>query len=160
MGTHVRVCSDLKRQKAVMLTHHNVIANILQASGIETLPRAQFKIDTEVMLGLLPFGHIFALTLIGFLSVFRGDEVIVLPKFDFESLLKSIQEFKIQELRLVPPVLVQMASAQEKCKQYDLSSVRCVFSGAAPLGVELIEDITKLYPKWRILQGYGTRRML
>src|SRR5687768_17327166 len=140
-----------------MLTHHNVIANILQATGIETLPRKHLKVDTEVMLGLLPFGHIFALTLIGFLSIFRGDEVIVLPKFDFEQLLKSIEKYKIEELRVVPPVLVQMASAQEKCKQYDLSSVRAVFSGAAPLGEELIKDIGKMFPKWHILQGYGTK---
>lgn len=138
-----------------MLTHHNIIANILQAETIERPGRAHFKVDTEVMLGLLPFGHIFALTLVGLLSLFRGDEVIVLPKFEFETLLKSIQKFKIEELRLVPPVLVQMASSPEKCKEYNLESVRCVFSGGAPLGEELIMDIAKLYPKWRMLQGYG-----
>ncbi|KAL2209210.1 AMP-binding enzyme [Sarocladium strictum] len=141
--------------KAVMLTHQNIIANILQAATIEHLPRKHFNVDTQIMLGLLPFGHIFALCLIGFLSVFRGDEVIVLPKFEFEPLLKSIQEYKIEELVVVPPVLVQMASGQEKCRQYDLSSVRCVFSGAAPLGEELIQDIGKLYPKWHMVQGYG-----
>jgi acyl-coenzyme A synthetase/AMP-(fatty) acid ligase len=48
-----------------------------------------------------------------------------------------------------------MASGQEKCRKYDLSSVRCVFSGAAPLGEELIKDIGKLYPKWHMVQGYG-----
>jgi acyl-CoA synthetase (AMP-forming)/AMP-acid ligase II len=142
-------------QKAVMLTHQNIIANILQAATIEHLPRKHLKVDTQIMLGLLPFGHIFALCLIGLLSVFRGDEVIVLPKFEFEPLLKSIQEYKIEELVVVPPVLVQMASGQEKCRQYDLSSVRCVFSGAAPLGEELIQDIGKLYPKWHMVQGYG-----
>lgn len=141
--------------KAVMLTHHNIISNILQSEAIERPSRNHFGVETQVMLGLLPFGHIFALTLVGLLAVFRGDEVIVLPKFEFESLLRSIQKYKIEELVLVPPVLVQMASAPEKCGEYDLGSVRCVFSGGAPLGEELIRDIEKLYPKWRMLQGYG-----
>lgn len=138
-----------------MLTHQNIIANILQHATIERLPRQHFNVDTQVMLGLLPFGHIFALTLVALLSIYRGDEVIVLPKFEFEPFLASIQRFRIEELVVVPPVLVQMASAQEKCREYNLDSVRCVFSGGAPLGEELIQDIEKLYPKWHMLQGYG-----
>jgi acyl-coenzyme A synthetase/AMP-(fatty) acid ligase len=40
-------------------------------------------------------------------------------------------------------------------QKYDLSSVRVVFSGAAPLGAETIETLQKQWPSWQIHQGYG-----
>lgn len=141
-----------------MLTHHNVISNILQSTLVDGVSRKYYNVGTQAVLGLLPFGHIFALTLVALVSIFRGDEVVVLPQFELESFLRAIQQYKIEQLILVPPVLVQMASRQDKCREYDLSSVRSVFSGAAPLGEELTGTIAKAYPKWHILQGYGKPR--
>lgn len=48
-----------------------------------------------------------------------------------------------------------MTRVPEECKRYNLDSVRVVFSGAAPLGEETILDMNKLWPKWRVAQGYG-----
>jgi predicted HAD superfamily phosphohydrolase len=48
-----------------------------------------------------------------------------------------------------------MLREKELCKQYDLSSIRFVFSGAAPLGEETIAELEKLYPAWVIGQAYG-----
>jgi len=48
-----------------------------------------------------------------------------------------------------------MAKNQPICSKYDLSSVRSIFTGAAPLGAETAEELQKIYPTWKIRQGYG-----
>jgi ribosome assembly protein SQT1 len=48
-----------------------------------------------------------------------------------------------------------MAKNQGACSKYDLSSVRSIFTGAAPLGAETAEELQKIYPTWKIRQGYG-----
>ena len=49
-----------------------------------------------------------------------------------------------------------MLSSKDVCKKYDLSSVRMLFSGAAPTGKETVEELLRLWPTWHIGQGYGT----
>lgn len=48
-----------------------------------------------------------------------------------------------------------MTRSVEECKKYNLDSVRLLFSGAAPLGQETIQDIKRIWPKWSVAQGYG-----
>lgn len=55
----------------------------------------------------------------------------------------------------VPPIIIQMTKSHETCKKYDLSSVQGIFTGAAPLGKETAEDLQKVYPEWKVRQGYG-----
>lgn len=74
-------------------------------------------------------------------------------------LLSAIQRFKIQQMALVPPIMIHMLSSQAECAKYDMSSVRFIFSGAAPLGKETMEDLWKVWPKWNICQGYGKRTL-
>lgn len=59
------------------------------------------------------------------------------------------------EYHQVPPIVIRMTRVPEECKKYNLDSVRVVFSGAAPLGEETVLDMNKLWPKWRVAQGYG-----
>jgi acyl-CoA synthetase (AMP-forming)/AMP-acid ligase II len=122
----------------------------------ESITRAQDNIDTHVALGLLPFSHIYGLVVIAHIAQYRGDEIIVLQRFQLDQLLASIDKFGIEQLSVVPPIIVQILSNQDKCQKYNLDSVRLVFSGAAPLGGETIQKLLELYPKWRISQGYGT----
>ncbi|GKU20635.1 4-coumarate-- ligase 7 [Fusarium langsethiae] len=141
--------------KAVMISHYNVIACTLMIHTYESVTRQQDGIDTQVALGLLPFSHIYGLVVIAHIAQYRGDETIVLQRFQLDQLLACIQKFRIEQLSVVPPIIVQLLSSQDKCRKYDLSSVRLVFSGAAPLGGETIQKLLELYPKWRISQGYG-----
>ena len=155
-----------------MISHQNIISNVLQINIYEAPARKRISRDyTEVVLGLLPLSHIYGLIVVAQSGVYRGDEVIILPKYGLESLLKTIQTYKIQMLYLVgpptsskitmltkmkvPPILIQICKSQEICKKYDQSSVRALFTGAAPLGVETAEDLQKIYPTWKIRQGYG-----
>lgn len=90
-----------------MISHRNVIANILQAVTFEQSYRDRVAKSkglseyTEVSLGLLPQSHIYGLVVICHAGPYRGDQTIVLPKFEIKSYLASIQNFKITALFLV-----------------------------------------------------------
>ena len=85
-----------------MISHRNVISNIMQIAAFEQPARDARGADpTEVGLGLLPLSHIYGLVVIAQASTYRGDEVIILPKFELVSYLNAIQKFKIQTLYLV-----------------------------------------------------------
>lgn len=147
--------------KGVMISHYNVIANTLQINAHEEPNRSKLrKVEkdpnyTENCLGLLPMSHIYGLIVISHVGPYRGDGVVVLPKYDFKWLLQSIQDYKIRMLYLVPPMIIHLSKSQDVCKQYDLSSVRAAFTGAAPLGKETADDLAKQFPDWAIRQGYG-----
>lgn len=109
----------------------------------------------QTALGLLPFSHIYGLIVVSLCTIYRGDEVIVLPKFELESFCRAIQQFKIQCLYIVPPIIITITRSQGVCKKYDMSSVTSLFTGAAPLGKETAEQLQNCYPAWKIRQGYG-----
>ncbi|KAL8805034.1 MAG: hypothetical protein Q9182_002236 [Xanthomendoza sp. 2 TL-2023] len=168
--------------KGVKISHRNVISNIMQNATYESLFR-QKKLNmpdnrysgTEVALGLLPQSHIYALVVICHVTIYRGDQVINLPKFELHSYLNAIQRFKINQLYLVshlenrrimlgasntdllqvPPIIINMVKNKAQCDKYDLSTVTGFFTGAAPLGEETAEDLHNQYPAWKIRQGYG-----
>lgn len=142
--------------KGVMISHRNVIANTLQISTYDsTFRKTLGKGYHDTALGLLPQSHIYGLIVICHVSTYLGDTVIVLPKFEINAFLDSIQKYKINTLYIVPPIIINMVKQKQLCDKFDLSSVKSIFTGAAPLGAETAEDLNKQYPKWRIRQGYG-----
>ncbi|QIW94744.1 hypothetical protein AMS68_000262 [Peltaster fructicola] len=147
--------------KGVMISHTNVIANTLQIVSFDGPNRTRMMKElgaseyTENTLGLLPMSHIYALVVICHASPYRGDGVVVLPKYDFKLLLQSIQDFKISMLYVVPPMIIHITKSRDICKQYDLSSVKGLFTGAAPLGPETAAELQSQYPAWAVRQGYG-----
>ncbi|KAL7760681.1 hypothetical protein ACKLNR_010771 [Fusarium oxysporum f. sp. zingiberi] len=143
--------------KAIMISHRNVIANVLQLTTYESVSRKKDGIETQACLGALPFSHIYGLLIISFASTFRGDEVVVLPEFDLEKALVAVQTYKIAHMFVVPPIIIRIIHNQALCAKYDLSSVRWLYTGAAPLGSEVVEEVKRQYPKWRVGQGYGTQ---
>ncbi|RFU75935.1 amp-binding enzyme [Trichoderma arundinaceum] len=141
--------------KAVMITHYNVIANIIQLSTYESFYRKKQNIQSQTLLGLLPFSHAYGLVVMAHVAPYRGDEVIVLPKYKLETLLAAVQQFSIEQINIAPPILVQMVSNYDKCKQYNLSSIRFIYTGGAPLASETMKSLSTQYPKWHIGQIYG-----
>ncbi|GAD93958.1 phenylacetyl-CoA ligase, putative [Paecilomyces variotii No. 5] len=147
--------------KGVMISHHNIIANILQINLFEKPSRDHLRAkdpsigEFEVSLGLLPQSHIYSLVYICHAGPYRGDEVVILPKFEINSCFGAIQRFKIAALIIVPPIIITMLRNQELLKKFDLSSVRSVFTGAAPLGPETAQELQNIFPTWAIRQGYG-----
>ena len=90
-----------------MISHRNVIANTLQITAFERTWRESKTSSgaetpfTDVSLGLLPQSHIYALVVICHAGAYRGDQAIILPKFELKSYLAAIQHFKITTLFLV-----------------------------------------------------------
>lgn len=142
-------------QKAVKLSHYNIISNVVQTTVFEGVSRQKAGVDTQVALGVLPFSHIYGLSVISHCGMYRGDEIIVLHRFDLKKTLEIIQKHKINHLYIVPPILIQLIRNKDLCAQYDLSSVRFVMSGAAPLGGETVSQILDMFPWWKLGQGYG-----
>lgn len=90
-----------------MISHRNVISNVLQIKTYEQKFRAAAKKSgneydaTEIVLGLLPQSHIYALVVVGHATAYRGDQVINLPKFELGQFLAAIQRFRIEALFIV-----------------------------------------------------------
>lgn len=143
--------------KGVMISHRNVIANTLQITEYDRSGREFIggKDYSDVALGLLPQSHIYGLIVICHASTYRGDKVVVLPKFEMQQYLTAIAKYKINTLYIVPPIIINMVKNRPTLSKFDLSSVKQIFTGAAPLGKETAEDLNKQYPTWMVRQGYG-----
>ncbi|KAF2215735.1 hypothetical protein CERZMDRAFT_35046 [Cercospora zeae-maydis SCOH1-5] len=139
--------------KGVVVSHKNIIANVLQISAFEADQRTPHQ--HEVVLGLLPQTHIYGLVAVFHLSIYRGDQVIVLPEFKINTLCQSIEAYKINVLYVVPPIIVSMLRASKGLSKFDLSSVTEVFSGAASLDPDTIKSLREQHPSWIIRQAYG-----
>ena len=139
-----------------MISHRNVIANTLQITTYDKPARDSIGTDyRDVALGLLPQSHIYCLIVVCHCSTYRGDQVVILPRFDINLYLLSIAIYKINTLYIVPPINVAMTKNKLVLDKTDLSSVRAIFAGAAPLGGEVADLLHNQYPKWVIRQGYG-----
>lgn len=147
--------------KGVMISHYNVIANTMQICTADNESRKSMKPKAgedkylENALGLLPLSHIYGLVVIAHASIWRGDGVVILPKFEFEMFLKAVATHKVNMLYLVPPIIILMTKNKQVLDKFDLSHVTGVFTGAAPLGKETADDLNKIFPDWVVRQGYG-----
>ncbi|MFL6283666.1 MAG: 4-coumarate--CoA ligase family protein [Pyrinomonadaceae bacterium] len=132
--------------KGVMLTHRNLVANLSQI-------RALHDLSNDTVVCVLPLFHIYGLVAIANLALLSGAKVVMLPRFDFAQLLKVMQEHRVTFAHLVPPII--LALTKQPCvADYDLSSLRTIFSGAAPLGSELSRDCEARLG-CEVIQGYG-----
>jgi acyl-CoA synthetase (AMP-forming)/AMP-acid ligase II len=109
----------------------------------------------DVALGLLPLSYIYGLVIIAHSSTYKGNQVTILPQFESQSYLDAIAKYKINTLYLVPPIILMMAKNEELLNRYNLSSVREIYSGVVPLGQEVLQELTRRYPSWKIRQAYG-----
>ena len=114
--------------KGVMLTHHNLVANILQSASVFGIK------ERDVVLGVLPFFHIYGMVVIMNLGLHTGATVVTMPRFESrECLLGILEKYRVTYAYVVPPIVLALAK-HPSVDKYDLSSIRTLFSGAAPLG--------------------------
>jgi len=133
--------------KGVMLTHHNLVSNLVQAEAA-----IRFG-DDEVFVACLPFFHIYGMQIIMNVGLRIGATLVTMPRFDLEQFLTLAQERRATRLWVVPPIVLALAR-HPMVDDYDLSSVRGVFSGAAPLGPELAGEAAARVGA-SVVQGYG-----
>jgi len=136
--------------KGVMLTHRNIVANLCQINGAQDFDGYQ---EPDCILAVLPMFHIYGMVVILKLGLCNGATIVTMPRFDFEEFLATTQKYRITNLPIVPPIVLAMVKSPIVDK-YDLSSVRLVFSGAAPLGEAQAQQLAdRLHCQVR--QGYG-----
>jgi len=133
--------------KGVMLTHHNLIANMRQMDGLD------YFHHHDTLLCVLPLFHIYGLVVVLNMGLHLGATIVTMPRFDLEQFLTMIQKYRVTLSHIVPPIVLQLVR-NPIIDNYDLSSLKMIFSGAAPLGAELSRECTQRIG-CSIRQGYG-----
>ncbi|GAP84679.1 putative AMP-binding enzyme [Rosellinia necatrix] len=143
--------------KGVEVSHYSYVANCVQVKYIEDLdPEILEKRKTYRQLCFLPCYHAYGQTFFSSNFPHSGVPVYIMPSFDFEKMLQHIQKFRISHIVGVPPIIIALAK-HPATRKYDLSSVQIVGSGAAPLGLEISDEVAKLWPAGAVTvrQGWG-----
>jgi len=133
--------------KGVMLTHRNLAANIVQVEGV-------FRCDEDdVLLAVLPYFHIYGLTVNMNFALARGATVVTMARFELQAFLEAIESHRVTRAFLVPPILLALAK-HPLVDRYDLSSLDVIVSGAAPLDPGIAAAVAERLG-CRVVQGYG-----
>ena len=133
--------------KGVLLTHYNLVANLAQLEHVIS------HADNDVAVAVLPFFHIYGMQILMNAIVWDGATSVTMPRFDLEEFLGIIQEHRVTHAYLVPPIVLALAK-HPLIDKYDLSSLKRVFSGAAPLSAEVAEEAAARIG-CEVVQGYG-----
>lgn len=130
--------------KGVILTHKSLISSVAQQVDGEN-PNLYLKSD-DIVLCVLPLFHIYSLNSVLLCSLRAGAGVLLMHKFEIGSLLELIQRHRVSVAPVVPPLVLALAK-NSMVASFDLSSIRIVLSGAAPLGKELEEALHGRLPQ-------------
>lgn len=133
--------------KGVMLTHFNMVANLYQ---LEEHDRVS---EQDTLIAVLPLFHIYGMNVVMNVGLFKGATIVVMPRFELEQFLGVMQTYSVTRAHLVPPVILALAK-QTIIESYDLSKLKLIMSGAAPLGENLTVDCCERL-NCLIKQGYG-----
>jgi len=133
--------------KGVMLTHRNLVANLCQCAPVMGVS------DQDTVLAVLPFFHIYGLTVVMGMALARGATVVTMPRFDLEEFLRLHQDHGVTRGFVVPPIMLALAK-HPLVDKYDLSALEFLTSGAAPLSAELEVAVSERIG-CLVNQGYG-----
>jgi 4-coumarate--CoA ligase len=133
--------------KGVMLTHRNLVANTEQTLGAVAMQ------EDDAFVAVLPFFHIYGMQVLMNTGLRAGATIVTMPRFDLEQFLGLNEKHGLTRAFVAPPMVVALAK-HPVVDNFDLSSLRWILSGAAPLSAELaIECGERL--GCEVVQGYG-----
>lgn len=133
--------------KGVMLTHRNLVANVLQCASVFGVT------EEDTTLAVLPFFHIYGMNVIMNMGLYVGATIVTMSRFDLKECLQALEKFRVSYGFIVPPIMLALAK-HPSVDDYDLSALRILFSGAAPLS-EHIASSASTRLGCTIMQGYG-----
>ncbi|PNF25517.1 hypothetical protein B7P43_G05185 [Cryptotermes secundus] len=142
--------------KGVRLSHRNIITNCLQMCQTPPLwiVRPATSEMQDVVLGVLPFFHVYGLTSILISSLYFGAKIVTLPQFKPDVYLSTLVKYKATVLYMVPP-LIQFLGAHPKVMSNHFETVRFVTSGAGPIGQSDAQRVLDKGSHIHFIQGYG-----
>jgi acyl-CoA synthetase (AMP-forming)/AMP-acid ligase II len=123
--------------KGVMLTHRNIIAQIL---AIEAVTDAEVIIPEAPVLAVLPFFHIYGIMAFLTAGLSRGAKLVTMPRFDLEQYIQLARRHEVPLLHVVPPILLALAKYPG---DLNLPHLKAALAGAAPLSAELAAEFTQ-----------------
>ncbi|CAM0947332.1 unnamed protein product [Alopecurus aequalis] len=138
--------------KGVMLSHRGLVTSVAQLVDGDN-PNLHFRED-DVVLCVLPMFHVYSLHSILLCGMRAGAALVIMKRFETLKMLELVERHGITIAPLVPPIVVEMAKS-DAMDRHDLSSVRMVISGAAPMGKELQDIVHAKLPNAVLGQGYG-----
>ncbi len=133
--------------KGVMLTHYNLVSNLAQGEAM-----LEYH-DGEVALAVLPFFHIYGMQVLMNGLLAGGVTIVTMPRFDMVEALKLMEKHAVTQFFAVPPIVLGLAK-HPAVDSVDLSALRKVFCGAAPLGGDLAQEASARVDAL-VVQGYG-----
>lgn len=133
--------------KGVMLTHYNLVSNMCQMDGL------QYFTENDILVCVLPLFHIYGLVVVLNMGLYQGATIVTVPRFELEPFLQTIQDFGVTMTHLVPPIVLAL-SKNPVVDNYDLSKLKTIFSGAAPLDEHLTRACMQRLD-CDVRQGYG-----
>ncbi|MCM3164042.1 long-chain fatty acid--CoA ligase [Metabacillus litoralis] len=138
------------RSKGAMLTHYNLVANTLQSAAT-----AHVKTNTgeERVLTISPLFHVYGMTSAMNLTFYNGGNLILVPRFDVEEVVKIIEKTKPTSFPGVPTMYIALLNYYKTYK-FDLSCLQTCTSGSAPLPVEVINRFNEVSGT-NVAEGYG-----
>ncbi|MEH7462099.1 long-chain-fatty-acid--CoA ligase [Bacillus thuringiensis] len=135
--------------KGVMLTHKNLVSNTRM--GIHWLYNC--RAGEEVILGVLPFFHVYGMTAVMNLSIMEAYKMVLIPKFDIKMILEAIKKHRVTLFPGAPTIYIALLNYPELHK-YDVSSISACISGSAALPVEVQEQFERV-TGGKLVEGYG-----
>jgi acyl-CoA synthetase (AMP-forming)/AMP-acid ligase II len=133
--------------KGVMLTHRNLVANVAQIRPLQGMTA------DDRILAVLPFVHLYGMTVLLNAALHARAQLVIMASFDLTEFLGNIADRKCTHAFIAPPVAVALAK-HPLDERYDLSSLRGIMSGAAPLDEDLGRAVTDRL-RCALVQGYG-----
>ncbi|XP_062078641.1 4-coumarate--CoA ligase CCL1-like [Humulus lupulus] len=138
--------------KGVMLTHRGMVTGVAQQVDGDN-PNWYFH-ENDVILCVLPVFHVYCLNAILLCGIRVGAAILIMQKFETNKMLELIEKFKITIAPVVPPIALTVAKCPD-LHRYDLSSIRTVMTGGAPMGKDLEDAVKDKLPNATLGQGYG-----
>ena len=133
--------------KGVMLTHYNLVANMCQMDGL------QYFSENDTLICVLPLFHIYGLVVVLNMGLYQGATIVTVQRFELEPFLKIVQDYGVTLTHLVPPIVLAL-SKNPVVDNYNLSKLKTIFCGAAPLDEHLTRACMRRLD-CDVRQGYG-----
>lgn len=141
--------------KGVMVSHHNLIANVAQTilARWPELDVEKGEGPREKWVGFLPLYHAYGQLWVNLIATKMSVPTYIMKQFVYEDFLQHIQDYQISHLQVAPPIMVMLTKRPETAK-YNLTSLKGILCGAAPMSKELQNSVSRRF-NVEVTQGWG-----